>query len=123
MGDRMYFRQLLSGRDFARDDMIARQMVNFTYVIGDRERGEAVVVDPAYGVDDRLRAQLQLASQQREQFGFHYRFIDKALTARIHFQLVDARERIRRHHDHRWRRSSISRAAWIGRTPGRWATR
>ena len=52
MADRFYFRQLLSGRDFARDDMIARQMVNFTYLIGDREKGEAVVVDPAYGIDE-----------------------------------------------------------------------
>jgi len=45
---RFYFRQLLSGRDFARDDMIAQQMVNFVYVIGDRETGEAIAVDPAY---------------------------------------------------------------------------
>jgi glyoxylase-like metal-dependent hydrolase (beta-lactamase superfamily II) len=48
--DRAYFRQLLAGRDFARDDMVAQQMVNFVYVIGDRETGEALVVDPAYGV-------------------------------------------------------------------------
>lgn len=48
--DRLYFRQLLAGRDFARDDQIARQMVNFAYVIGDRETGDAVLVDPAYGV-------------------------------------------------------------------------
>jgi glyoxylase-like metal-dependent hydrolase (beta-lactamase superfamily II) len=46
--DRCYFRQLLAGRDFARDDPIARQMVNFSYLIGDRETGEAVAVDPAY---------------------------------------------------------------------------
>lgn len=45
---RLYFRQLLAGRDFARDDQIARQMVNFVYLIGDRETGEAVAVDPAY---------------------------------------------------------------------------
>jgi glyoxylase-like metal-dependent hydrolase (beta-lactamase superfamily II) len=45
---RLYFRQLLAGRDIARDDPIARQMVNFVYVIGDRESGEAVVIDPAY---------------------------------------------------------------------------
>ena len=53
-GDRVYFRQLLSGRDFARGDMMARQMVNFVYLIGDRETGEAVVVDPAYAVQDLL---------------------------------------------------------------------
>lgn len=46
--DRLYFRQLLSGQDFATGDPMARQMVNFVYLIGDRETGEAVVVDPAY---------------------------------------------------------------------------
>jgi glyoxylase-like metal-dependent hydrolase (beta-lactamase superfamily II) len=50
MDDRVYFRQLLSGRDFARHDNIARQMVNFVYLIGDRETGEAVAVDPAYDI-------------------------------------------------------------------------
>jgi glyoxylase-like metal-dependent hydrolase (beta-lactamase superfamily II) len=50
--DRLYFRQLLSGRDFAAGDAIAAQMVNFAYVIGDRETGEAVLVDPAYRVAD-----------------------------------------------------------------------
>ena len=46
--DRLYFRQILSGKDVATGDMLARQMVNFIYLIGDRETGEAVVVDPAY---------------------------------------------------------------------------
>jgi glyoxylase-like metal-dependent hydrolase (beta-lactamase superfamily II) len=50
MDDRLYFRQLLAGRDFARGDQIARQMVNFAYLVGDRETGEAVVVDPAYDI-------------------------------------------------------------------------
>lgn len=50
MSDRLYFRQLLSGRDFGADNMIAQQMVNFCYLIGDRETGEALVVDPAYDV-------------------------------------------------------------------------
>ena len=50
MDDRLYFRQLLAGRDFARGDQLARQMVNFAYLVGDRETGEAVVVDPAYDV-------------------------------------------------------------------------
>jgi glyoxylase-like metal-dependent hydrolase (beta-lactamase superfamily II) len=48
MEDRLYFRQLLAGRDVARTDPVARQMVNFVYLIGDRETGEAVAVDPAY---------------------------------------------------------------------------
>lgn len=55
MDDRLYFRQLLSGRDFATQDLIAQQMVNFAYLIGDRETGEVLVVDPAYDVDDLLR--------------------------------------------------------------------
>jgi glyoxylase-like metal-dependent hydrolase (beta-lactamase superfamily II) len=35
-------------------DPIARQMVNFVYLIGDRETGEAVVVDPAYDIGGML---------------------------------------------------------------------
>jgi glyoxylase-like metal-dependent hydrolase (beta-lactamase superfamily II) len=50
MSERLYFRQLLAGRDFASGDPVARQMVNFVYVLGDRETGEALLVDPAYGV-------------------------------------------------------------------------
>ena len=46
--DQFYFRQLLSGRDLGEDNQLARQMVNFMYLIGDRKTGEAVVVDPAY---------------------------------------------------------------------------
>ncbi len=52
--DRLYFRQLLSGRDFATDDPLAGQMVNFSYLIGDRHAGEAVIVDPAYDVGGLL---------------------------------------------------------------------
>lgn len=48
MDDRLYFRQLLSGQDFARADQLAQQMVNFAYAIGDRATGECVLVDPAY---------------------------------------------------------------------------
>lgn len=50
--DRLYFRQLLSGRDFAQEDPIAQQMVNFVYLIGDRQTKEAVIVDPAYAVSE-----------------------------------------------------------------------
>jgi glyoxylase-like metal-dependent hydrolase (beta-lactamase superfamily II) len=56
MDDRLYFRQLLAGRDFARSDPIARQMVNFVYLIGDRQTGEAVVIDPAYDIQGLLDA-------------------------------------------------------------------
>ncbi len=52
--DRLYFRQLLSGRDFAAGDMIATQMRNFSYLLGDRETKECVVVDPAYAAGDLL---------------------------------------------------------------------
>lgn len=44
----MYLRQLLSGQDFATDDQIAVQMVNFAYAIGDYETRQCVLVDPAY---------------------------------------------------------------------------
>jgi glyoxylase-like metal-dependent hydrolase (beta-lactamase superfamily II) len=54
--DRLYFRQLLSGRDFAAGDMIATQMRNFAYLIGDRETKECVVVDPAYAAGDLVDA-------------------------------------------------------------------
>ncbi|MBF6148105.1 MBL fold metallo-hydrolase [Nocardia sp. 852002-20019_SCH5090214] len=50
--DRLYFRQLLAGRDWAVGDPIATQMRNFSYLIGDRESGECVVVDPAYAAGD-----------------------------------------------------------------------
>jgi glyoxylase-like metal-dependent hydrolase (beta-lactamase superfamily II) len=50
--ERLYFRQLLSGRDFAQGDGIAAQMRNFAYLIGDRETGDCVVVDPAYAAGD-----------------------------------------------------------------------
>jgi hydroxyacylglutathione hydrolase len=68
--DRLYFRQLLSGRDFAGHDPVAAQMVNFSYLIGDRAEGVAVVVDPAYDVggllgfldDDGMRCVGVLAS-------------------------------------------------------------
>jgi glyoxylase-like metal-dependent hydrolase (beta-lactamase superfamily II) len=52
MSEGIVFRQLLAGRDFATDDPVARQMVNFTYVIGDRASGDVALVDPAYGVDE-----------------------------------------------------------------------
>ena len=50
----LYFRQWLSGEDFAVGDPIASQMVNFVYAIGDTETREAVLVDPAYATADLL---------------------------------------------------------------------
>ena len=52
MTDPLYFRQLLSGRDFAQGDVIAEQMRNFSYLIGDRQTGDTLVVDPAYAAND-----------------------------------------------------------------------
>jgi glyoxylase-like metal-dependent hydrolase (beta-lactamase superfamily II) len=49
--DQLYFRQLLAGRDFARSNAVATQMVNFCYLIGDRTAREALVVDPAWDVE------------------------------------------------------------------------
>ena len=50
----LYFRQLLAGQDMATGDPVARQMVNFIYLIGDRNAGKCVVVDAAWNVDDIL---------------------------------------------------------------------
>lgn len=52
--DGLYFRQLLTGADLARGDPVARQMVNLVYLIGDRESGEAMAVDPAYAPGEIL---------------------------------------------------------------------
>jgi glyoxylase-like metal-dependent hydrolase (beta-lactamase superfamily II) len=54
MSERLYFRQWLAGRDFAVGDPVARSMVNLVYAVGDRETGEAVLVDPAYAPGDLL---------------------------------------------------------------------
>jgi glyoxylase-like metal-dependent hydrolase (beta-lactamase superfamily II) len=54
MSERFYFRQLLSGRDFAVGDALATSMRNFTYALGDRETGDAVLVDPAYRPSELL---------------------------------------------------------------------
>jgi len=52
--DRLYFRQLLAGSDIAGNDAVARQMVNYVYLIGDRETGQALAVDPAYAPGELL---------------------------------------------------------------------
>jgi glyoxylase-like metal-dependent hydrolase (beta-lactamase superfamily II) len=52
--DRLYFKQLLAGRDFAKTDDLASQMVNFVYLIGDRITRETLVIDPAYAVSELL---------------------------------------------------------------------
>lgn len=52
MDDHLYFRQLLSGYDFATQDPVASQMVNFVYLIGDTRTRTCLIVDPAYAVDE-----------------------------------------------------------------------
>lgn len=46
----LYFRQLLAGQQVARDHPAAGQMANFMYLVGDPEKREAVIVDPAWDV-------------------------------------------------------------------------
>lgn len=54
--DKLYLRQLLAGRDFATGDMVATQMQNFAYLVGDRETRECLVVDPAWDVRGLIAA-------------------------------------------------------------------
>ena len=51
----LYFRQWLSGVDFAVGNPVATQMANFVYAIGDTDTHEAVLVDPAYATDDLMQ--------------------------------------------------------------------
>lgn len=50
----LYFRQLLSGRDFATADAAAASMANFVYAIGDDVSRKCVLVDPAWDIDGLL---------------------------------------------------------------------
>ena len=43
-----YFVQSLSGQDHARGNTTAAQMVNLAYLVGDRDAGECLVVDPSW---------------------------------------------------------------------------
>ena len=52
--ENLYFRQLLAGRQVATSDPMASQMANFMYLVGDAQRREAVVVDPAWDVGSLL---------------------------------------------------------------------
>jgi len=53
--DDVYFRQLLSGRDFAKGDQVATQMRNFSYLIGDPQSRRCVIVDPAYAPHELIQ--------------------------------------------------------------------
>ena len=70
--ERIYFKQLLSGRDFGNTDNLAKQMVNFVYLIGDRETGESVIVDPAYDIDALLEILEEAGMQCSGVLATHY---------------------------------------------------
>ena len=48
----LYFRQFLSGRDFAASDPVAAQMRNHAYAVGDEDSRQVLLVDPAYAVGE-----------------------------------------------------------------------
>jgi glyoxylase-like metal-dependent hydrolase (beta-lactamase superfamily II) len=62
----------LSGRDYAVNDPIGSQMANFAYAIGDRETGEALLVDPAYDVAGLLDALAEDDMTLTGVLGTHY---------------------------------------------------
>jgi glyoxylase-like metal-dependent hydrolase (beta-lactamase superfamily II) len=70
--DRLYFRQLLSGRDFAVGDRVASEMKNFVYAIGDRTSGQCALVDPAYSVADLLDVVAADGMTVTDVFASHY---------------------------------------------------
>ena len=50
----LYFRQLLAGEQIAQSHPVAGQMRNFMYLVGDTEKREALIVDPAWDVGSLL---------------------------------------------------------------------
>ena len=70
--DDLYFRQLLSGREFAASNPGAAQMANFVYLIGSRESGECWVVDPAWDVDGLLAVAEADGMKVRGALATHY---------------------------------------------------
>ncbi len=52
--ENLYFRQVLAGRQVAGSDPFASQMRNFMYLIGDPQKREALIVDPAWDVASLL---------------------------------------------------------------------
>ncbi|MBL8754293.1 MAG: MBL fold metallo-hydrolase [Planctomycetes bacterium] len=69
---RLYFRQWLAGRDFARRDPIGAQMANYVYAIGDTATREVVLVDPCYAVDELLGLVQQDGMTVRGALATHY---------------------------------------------------
>ncbi|MCP4203470.1 MAG: MBL fold metallo-hydrolase [bacterium] len=50
----LYFRQLLAGRQVATNHVVAGQMANFMYLLGDVESRRAFIVDPAWDVQSLI---------------------------------------------------------------------
>jgi len=51
---RLYLQQLLVGRDVAVGDPAGSQMQNFVYLVGDKDAGECLVIDPAWDIQGIL---------------------------------------------------------------------
>jgi hydroxyacylglutathione hydrolase len=49
-----YLKQLLVGREIGKHSIVGRQMQNFVYLVGDRDAGECVVIDPAWDIESVL---------------------------------------------------------------------
>jgi len=52
---KLYFKQLQAGIDFAIGNEAAHGMENFVYLIGDEEKKECVVIDPAWDIDGIIK--------------------------------------------------------------------
>ena len=52
--ENLYFRQVLAGHQVAGSDPVASQMANFMYLVGDPQKREALIVDPAWDVASLL---------------------------------------------------------------------
>ncbi len=50
MDEQLYLRQLKAGSDFGVGHQVATMMDNFIYLVGDKQAGECLVVDPAWDV-------------------------------------------------------------------------
>jgi hydroxyacylglutathione hydrolase len=50
----LYLKQLLVGRDVAKGHAAGTQMQNFVYLVGDRDAGECLVIDPAWDIQGIL---------------------------------------------------------------------
>lgn len=54
--NKIYLKQLLAGREVAKTAPGAAQMANFMYLIGDSDKKECVIVDPAWDIPGLLNA-------------------------------------------------------------------